>query len=345
MISINRVNNGDRHYDNKTVEHNSILIVGQGDRDYKNKSIVYPTSIESMKEMYGADSELTMAYTEAKECGATQVFVLNCLRFTDYIEVLTSISQTDFAYVCPLFEFSTVFHDPLLGQERHLCEIYSNALEDCCSTVLLTDSHAGLNEDIDHFLLDMKKKNMEFQELGMHRLQSGSNLGFVLNNLKEYKHANVVLAAVLSNCDMRYYPQQNLGDVVFDINNDDLYGHEVAYFAYNDLSGTTIENFQNYYGTPSPEKMMIITIIKNRIEMALDYNQFSGKLITKYLKIQIESYTKKIMNEFIGVLIENFTLDEIRYMKTQNTGEFEARVYMSIKPYNSIEAISMEMEV
>ena len=155
----------------------------------------------------------------------------------------------------------------------------------------------------------------------------------------------MVLAAVLSNCDMRYYPQQNLGDVVFDINNDDLYGHEVAYFAYNDLSGTTIENFQNYYGTPSPEKMMIITIIKNRIEMALDYNQFSGKLITKYLKIQIESYTKKIMNEFIGVLIENFTLDEIRYMKTQNTGEFEARVYMSIKPYNSIEAISMEMEV
>lgn len=345
MISVNYKEKTAHSYQNKSIEHSSILIVGSGDTEYKVKSIAYPASLSSVKELYGESSELAVAYEEAKNFGAEQVFVLNCRKFVDYIDVLTLIAQTDFAYVCVLKEFSTSFTDPTTGASRHLAELYSNSLCDCYSTILFTEKHASLYEDIDQYLKEMKKINNVFHNRSFEKLEYGENLGFVLNNLKEYKYANIAVAAAISKSDLRSYPEKDLGDVVYDIVNEDLYGHEIIYHAYNSLSKTTIENLQNYSEENAPEKMMLIPIIKNRICMALDYEQFSGKIVNKYIRIQIESYTKNILQTFVGTLVEKFNIEEIRFVRTENTGEVDVIVFMSIKPYSSIETIQLTMEV
>lgn len=345
MISVDYFNRTTNAYKNKSVEHNSILLVGSGDTEYKNKSIVYPSSYSSMQELYGKESDLTLAYGEAKKCGAEQVFVLNCRKFSDYIDVLSLIAQNDFAFVCVLMDFSTTFIDPTTGTSRHLPELYSNSLTTCYSTVLFTDEHASLFEDIDHFLKEMKKINISFQNKSKEKLKYGENLGFILNNLSDYNYANVVLASMIATNDLRNYPEKQLGDVVFDIVNEDLYGHEIIYHAYSSLVGSTVENLQNYSSTNAPEKMLLIPIIKNRICMALDYEQYSGKLMNKFMKIQIEGYTKTVLQSFVGVLIETYSITDIQFIKTENSGEIDVIVFMNIKPYNSIETIQMSMEV
>ena len=46
---------------------------------------------EQVEEMFGIDSQLTLAYREAKLVGAQEVYLCNCYKFTDYIEVLDLI--------------------------------------------------------------------------------------------------------------------------------------------------------------------------------------------------------------------------------------------------------------
>lgn len=344
MIDVN-IGSRNPSSNNKSIEHNSILIVGKGDTDYKNKNIVYPASISAMEELYGKGSELTVAYIEAKNCGATQVFVLNCNKFTDYIDCLNVITQTDFAFICPLFNFSTTFVDPTDESKRYLAEVYSNALANCFSTIIFSDKHASLYEDLSSFMIEMIKTNYDFKDTTYKKLESGENIAFVLNNLQEYKYANVALAAIISNSDLRNYPSKNIGDVVYDITANDIFDHEMIYFAYNSLTGTTIENLQNYYVKPAPEKMLLINIIKNRINMAFDYDEFTGKLINKYTKIKLENYTKSVLQSFVGTLIEKYNIKKIDYVKATNAGEIDVFIYFSIKPYNSIEVINMTLEV
>lgn len=324
--------------------HNSLLIVGKGDSEYENTKIVYPKNLTEVEKMFGIDSPLTLAYKEAKMAGASEVYLCNCYKFTDYIDALDLIAQNDFACVAPLFNFSLTFTNPLNNKETYLSELYSDSLQESFTNLFFTDNHASLYEDIDHFLKDMRSKNYVFKDMAFNRLINGDNMCFVLNNLQEYKYANVVLAAIISKSSLRYYPQEDLGEVVFDITNNDIFDHELIYFTYDYLAKTTIENMQNYYATPAPEKMLLVSIIKNRINIALNYESFSGKLINAHTKIELENYTNEVLHGFVGELIENYELLGIKYERVE-AGEINVNIYISIKPYNSIEHINMKVEV
>lgn len=324
--------------------HNSLLIVGKGDSEFENTKIVYPKTLTEVEEMFGIDSQLTIAYKEAKTAGAQEVYLCNCFRFTDYIDVIDLIAQNDFACVAPLFDFSLTFINPLDNKETYLSELYSNNLQESFTNLFFTDDHASLYEDIDHYLRTMKSKNYAFKDTVIDRLENGDNMCFVLNNLKDFKFANVVLAAIISKSSLRYYPQEDLGEVVFDITNNDIYDHEFIYFSYDYLAKTIIENMQNYYEKPAPEKMLLISIIKNRINVSLNYEDFSGKLINAHTKIELENYTNEVLNSFVGNLIEKYELLGIKYERA-GAGEISVNIYISIKPYNSIESISMKVEV
>lgn len=326
--------------------HNSLLIVGKGDSEYENVKIVYPKTLIEVENMFGIDSPLTLAYKEAKRAGAPEVYLCNCYKFTDYIDVLDLIAQNDFACVAPLFDFSTTFINPLDNKETYLAELYSNALEESFTNLFFTDKHASLYEDIDHYLRTMRSINYKFKDIAFDRLSNGDNTCFVLNNLKDYKYGNVILAAIISKSSLRYYPQEDLGEVVFDITNNDIFDHEFVYFAYDYLSKTTIENMQNYHEKPAPEKMLIISIIKNRINVALNYEDFSGKLINAHTKIELENYTNEVLNRFVGDLIDNYELLGIKYERSgAAAGEININIYISIKPFHSIENIDMKVEV
>ena len=343
MIDVNFAQKEDGQF-YMTNSHNSLLIVGKGDSEYQNIKIVYPKNTEEVEETFGIDSQLTMAYKEAKQIGAEEVYLCNCYRFSDYINALDLIAQNDFAYIAPLFDFSTTFINPLDNKETYLVELYSDTLNECFSNIFFTDKHASLFEDIDHYLRTMKGINYNFKDEAFNRLINGENMCFVLNNLSNYKYGNVVLAALIAQSNLRDYPQKNLGEVVFDINNNDLFDHELIYFSYDDLANTTVDNLQNYYIKPAPEKMLLNSIIKNLINASLDYDQFTGKLISSYTKIQIENYTKEVLQKFTGKIIEKFKLIEVQYEKVA-PGEIGINIYISIKPYNSIEEIDMTVEV
>ena len=47
--------------------------------------------------------------------------------------------------------------------------------------------------------------------------------------------------------------------------------------------------------------MLLINIIKNRINMALDYEQFTGELLNPYTKIKLNKYTTEVLNGLVGV--------------------------------------------
>lgn len=322
--------------------HSSILILGKGDSEYKNLKIAYPKNIAEVQDNYGEYSELTKAYIEAKKLGAEEVYVCNCYKFTDYIQAIDLVAQSDFAFVCPLFTFSTTYSN---GNKKYFfAELYSEALAESFSNLLITEKHASLYEDITHYLTAMKAINYSFKDANLEKLTNGQSMAFVLNNLKDYNYANVVLASILANSSLRYYPQQDVGDVVFDITKDDIIDHEFVYFAYDILAKTTIENLFNYYNEKTAEKMLLINIIKNRINMALDYEQFTGELLNPYTKIKLNKYTTEVLNGLVGVLIENYEINKIEFVRA-NVSEININIYMSIKPYGSIEFIDMKVEV
>ena len=73
--------------------------------------------------------------------------------------------------------------------------------------------------------------------------------------------------------------------------------------------------------------MLLISIIKNRINMKLDYEQFTGSLINAYTKLKIDTYTREVLNSFTGVLIDKYELLDVEYIKVKQ-GEININIYL-----------------
>lgn len=322
---------------------NSVLIIGKGDSEFKNKEILKANSITDVEYYYGKTSELSLSYSEAKDIGATNIFLCNCYKFTDYIDVIESISKEEFTYVVPLFDFSETF---VLEQNKamYLCEFYSNMLSESITQLLITDRHASLYDNLDHYIESMNNIITTFKNETMTKLIKGDNLCFILNTLTKYKFANVALASILLQSDLKSYPKMDIGDVVFDLNNNDLYGQEVAYFAYDKISKTTIENFLNFYEKSSPEKFVPVNLIKQIILRSLDFSSFTGKLFSPYMKISLENNINSTMREHVSVLIESYKLYDIRFVENKDR-TVSIYILLTIKPYNSIEDLNIVWEM
>lgn len=339
MIKINSLNRRSV----ETNDENSLLIIGKGESAYRSNEIVKFDYIEDVEYSFGEDSELTLAYKEAYSIGARNIYLCNCYKYTDYVQALNLIASNEYTYITPLFNFSDtiVTND---NNEYYLAELYSNILGDKLSQLFITDRHASLYEDINHYILEMNKINKDFKESTYEKLPYGDNLCFVLNILQKYNFANVTLASILVQSDLRYYPQMDVGDVIFDINNKDVSGQEITYFAYDNLAKTSIENFLNYCPKQCPEKYVPINLIKQIISRKLDFSEYAGALYNAYMKIRIENKTNTIMSQFTGKLIEKYTINRIDAVKYEDQ-RISIYIYLSIKPYNSIENIDITLEV
>lgn len=339
MINVNRFESTRNISDTK----DAMLIIGKGESEFKNKDILKANSIEEVEYIYGIDSELTNAFKEALEVGATDIYLCNCYKFTDYIDVADIISKKEFAYITPLYNFSETFVTDS-NKTMYLCEYYSNILSDRLTQLIITDQHASLYEDLNHFIKSMNKITMTFKDEASSKLINGENLCFILNGLEKFKYANVALAGILMNSDLKYYPNKDIGQVVFDVNNYDVYGLESAYFAYDDLAKTTIENFLNFREKNGPEKFVPINLIKQKILRTLDFSDYSGKLFTPYIRISLENKFTSLMTQFVGTLIESYKLQDIVFIANEDR-TLTIYILLSIKPFNSIEEINLSLEV
>ena len=187
MVNINSI----KQYDTTQGDtSNALLIIGKGESEYKNKEIVKCESIDDAEYIYGENSDLTIAFKEAYKIGATDVYLCNCYLFTDYINILNTVANIDFAFITPLFNFSETYKTNL-NKEVYLCELYSNIIGDKLTQLIFTDKHASLYEDIGFYLEEMISINSRFKTTSRDKLQYGENFCFVLNNLKKYNFAQI----------------------------------------------------------------------------------------------------------------------------------------------------------
>lgn len=322
---------------------NSILIIGKGESEFKNKEILKANYISEVEYNYGSNSELTLAYKEAVKIGSKNIFLCNCYKFTDYIEIIDYIGREEFSYIVPLFNFSETFTLDN-NKSMYLCEFYSNMLSENITQLFFTDKHASLYENLDHFVTSTNVIVNTFKDETMTKLIKGDNICFVLNSLIEYKFANVALASIISQSDLKNYPKMNIGEVTYDINSNDIYELEVTYFAYDSISKTTIENFLNFNEKNSPEKFVQVNLIKQKIFKSFDFSSFTGKLLNPYMRISLENKVNTVMNTHIGTLIESFNIEDIRYISNEDN-TVVIYILLNIKPYNSIEELNITMEV
>lgn len=323
----------------------SLLIIGKGNSEFKENEVIKCKTIDEVEYLYGQESQLTNAFKEAYEIGARDIYLCNCYKYTDYITILDLIANQEFAYITPLFDFSETFISED-GKNIYLAELYSNILADRLTQIILTDKHASLYEDLQHYVNSMNKINYDFKDSTFEKLPYGANLCFVLNILKDYKFANVALASILVQNDFKNYPQKNVGDVVFDLNNIDVFGQELIYFAYDDLAKTTIENFLNYNPVLEPEKYVPNNIIKQRILRGLDFSEMAGSLYSPYKKIIIQNKANQIMSSFVGRIIESYKVKRIEAVRLNDEpNTIRIIIYTTFKPYVSIEELDAILEV
>ena len=330
------------NYNNIDLE-NSILILGAADTNYKENIITKFNSLLEVEDCYGDNSDLTLAYKEAISLKAENVYLCNCFKVTDYITIINTLIDIDFEYIVPLFSFSDSFTTSD-NNHMYLSEFYSNMLSDNISQLIITEKHASLYENIDSYIKTMNLIANNFKSHCFNKLYNGENLSFVLNNLQNYKFANVVLASILSLTNLKYYPIVNVGDVVFDLNENDFYGNEIAFFSYNNLTNTTIENFKNFKYKAAPEKYVLIHLIKQKVLRSLNLDEYKGKLFTPYLQIALSNSINSIMQKHVGNIIESYQLGDIDYIKEKDN---TVTIYLNIniKPYNSIEEINIRLEM
>lgn len=324
-------------------KHKSMLLLGGAKTNYKLNEVTYFDTVQAVVESYG-DCNLTEAFKVAKRFGVENIFLMNVKHAHDYFDIITTLKHNDFAYVVPVeLLMSDGYNDAYHGNKR--ITYFQYILEEIGgfndSTLVVTDKHASLYEDMDAFIGEMNGLIDQFHINTSKNLQ-GQNFIFVANNLVSYQLANVVLASALCVCDLDIYPTLEFGPAVFNIDTFDVES-ELVFFKNNSIAETSIENLLNF-GEDGPQKIVTIDRIVKYIKREIDFSEFKGKLFTGYQKLRIEQKLKIFLQSLKGYIIEDFYIESI----TPYQGDPGAVVVLNrfdIWPTNSIEKCSIGIGV
>jgi hypothetical protein len=344
MLSIKQIT--DPSLLNKNIDpHKNILFIGSGITDYKLNQIAYFSSSSSIENAYGS-CELSEAYSVAKKFGVKDVFIANIKSRLDYISIVDVISHHDFSYIVPLgFSFSDEFYDPIDMRMRTFTEYYVTTLgRTCNSTIIVTDEHASLYEDIDSFIDDMESKINLFKSKYHDAVMYGNNLIFIGNNLKDYNKASLALGCALCATKIGEYPLYEFGEAIFDIDPTDIWQSEFAYFKNNLNCPTSIENLNNFREEMDADKIVTIDMIIKYVERQLDFSYFKGKFFTEYIRLEIY----KLLSKFFSENSDKFTSYKIRsvlFVPDKLTGTGSIVNNITICPINSVEEFDVMVEV
>ena len=164
MISLQTYNKNNNSYSDISKE-NSILIIGKASTERKLNEIYQPNSRNDAFNIYG-ESELYSSYIDAMNLGATNIYLLNAYKTTDYIDCLKTIKYYNFSYIAPIgINISDRFYSSKYNKEMYYAEFYLQEFsENTNSLIIFTDNHAEFYENIDEYLLDNNNKVNKFKE-------------------------------------------------------------------------------------------------------------------------------------------------------------------------------------
>lgn len=301
----------------RSVEKNkTMLIIGKDTNRHAVNVIKYYDSLPKVLHDYG-DSELSKGFEDAKKFSAPHVFLLNVINEHDYIDLVTVLKQYDFAYIVPLnIYISDYFHDKNRNEQKihygrdyiERASAYNNSL------FIMTDKHASLYEDMDHFLDEMKAHVRAIRSTITMGVKA-KNFAFVANNLRGYSMSNVVLASILTASDYGDYPAMKREQVIFDIDSFDIGDDEIIYFKQSELVGTTVENLVNFEKNAPILKSIFVDRIINYILRTLDLSDVAGRNYSVYQKIRAEKMLELYFDELKGWLLRDYQIESIEFIK------------------------------
>lgn len=335
-------------------EHDNIIILGKAETSKKSGEILKPKNLDEALKLYG-ESDLYDAYKQAIDLGVEKVYTVNCYNITDYISIVDKLIHYNFSYIIPINIFlSDTFYDPINKEHKYYANFFIESLNnvDSFSTVIFTERHASLYEDIDHYLIEMKNTYSKYIQNTNTNVKNpfildecGNDLIFVLNSLEDIEHSNVILGAMLAKSYPSEYPKNVGYRTVFDIDKRDILGFDIAYFKQSYLTdNSSIDNLLNLRNEPDIYKNVIIdNVIKHTIR-SLKLDDYKGRLYNIYTKIQIESTTKSILDKLRGVLFKDYELEKIGFENVTKTSGY-IYIEISIQPYGTFEKVKIVMGV
>lgn len=324
----------------------NVLIIGNADTTYGFNKIIQQDSLKLVKHFYGEKSELTNAFKLFKETSTNcNLFLGNAKTNTSYIDIIEQAQQYDFDYIVPI---GVRFSDKLYNKKQEtfmsFAEIFLKMLYPFTDSILvMTDNHASLYEDIDHYLEDMKEKIENFKTKNYNLLDYGKQLWLVSNQLIDIPYSNILLTAICCDIDLPNYPIYDIPNSVFDIDTFDIFPYELIYFKNNSLTYNSIENFYNFFNENTAYKFIPIDLVVRRINQELDFSPFIGKLFNNQMRLKITSYLKSYLNSIKGKFIRDYTINNIDYYKENFT--YIIVNDFTIFPMNSLEEIKVIIEV
>lgn len=326
-------------------KNRNMLIIGRASSNFARKEIVYSEDYDEVLKKFG-DSELTKAFKGAQDFGAPYIFLMNVQDNQDYLEIFDVIQQNDFSYIVfASLLLSDTFQNIKDGGQEHnfFAYILGSIGLNNDSTIIVTDKHASLYEDVDAFLKDMRKTVTTFEECCSERANL-RNLIFVANNLKDHLMANVPLAATLCAKGITEYPTSNLyGKSIFRIDRWDC-DFDMAYYRSEPTRETTIENLLNCEREWAPEKVVYIDRIMKYLKRGMAFEQFRGRMYTSYQKLLFNQALVKYLDAIKEKkIIKQYIIDSIEtYKDVPGTVIMLAR--LKVQPANCLDLCSLSVE-
>lgn len=324
-------------------KHANMLIIGKAATDYGLGEIIYSESYEDVVEKYG-ESDLSQAFKDAQNIGAKYIFLMNLRKDQDYFDALEVIRQSDFTYIAfATLMLSDSFQDISHGGEKHsfFAYILGTLGRQHSSTLIVTDKHASMYEDIDSYLDDMRDICSNFLNRCSERANL-QNIIFVANNLANYKMSSVPLAAALCSSPVNEYPlSQKFGKAIFRIdpwdNPDDM-----TYFRSDQARETTVENLVNLLQVYAPEKVVFIDRILKYIHRDMDFTNFKGRLYSSYQKMLFKQTLIKYLDA-LSFIVKEYAIISIEAL-TDTPGSIILQATIDVVPISCLERCQITVE-
>lgn len=341
------VSTNNTNVSNRLRTENSLVILGKANTDYLAGEIVYISSSDDIEKDFGVNSSLANSYNITKDLGVNNVYLVNCYNESDYIKAIDKLIQYDFTYIAITdLYMSDKFYNSISKKSTYYLEFILSLFKstNTTSTLIATDRHSSLYEDIDHYLYDMKDREYEFKNK-LASLSNSEDLIVTLNNIRNVAHSNIVLACMLLKAYPSEYPKNLSYSVEYDVDKRDLYGLNMVNFKFNHSSKDLgVENLINYRREEDIYKNVIINRVIKATISKLNFDKYKGLLFNTYVKIQIENEASTILNKLKGSMFKEYTLKDIKFIKTGLASGCIC-IAFSIIPYGTFDSLDIIMEV
>ena len=328
--------------------NNSILIIGPASDNKLSGEIIGVKNIDDIFEVYG-DSELSRAAQYAFNNNVSKIYLYNTYETEGYINIASKFKHYDFDYIVPIgINISDKFYNPVSKTMVSYADFYlDNLSEDAVSTIIMTDKHAELYYDLDHYMMEMEdilyelKKNSTYKGMG----DKWTNIIFVCNMLASVEYSNIVLATSLALTSAGKYPANILSEAVYDYDTFDMRNKDVCYFKDNVLSNdTSIENLLNMRMSNDAYKSVLVDRVIKYIKRNMDLSKYIGTKFTKNTKMHIANDVRRFMNSIDGTMIKNYTIKSIEFVLTgPNVGNI--LIDTEITPRGTFEKLNVSLGV